>query len=138
MKSLAPLSLAWVLAVTPVLAHHSFQAEFDINKPITLKGVVVKIEWMNPHTWFYIDVTDEKGNVEHWQCETGAPIELVRRGWRKTDLKVGDQVTVQAFRAKDGTNTVNTRMVTLPDGKKVFSGSADDGGPSTQPAPTTK
>ena len=116
----------------PLLAHHSFAAEFDINKAVTLKGVVTKIEWMNPHTWFYVDVTDGSGNVEHWQCETGAPIELVRRGWKKTDLKVGDHVTIQGYRAKDGTNTANARLVTLPDGKKVFSGSADDGGPGTQ------
>jgi hypothetical protein len=91
---------------------------------------VTKIEWMNPHAWFYVDVKTDSG-VEQWQFETGAPIELTRRGWRKNDLKVGDEVTVQGLRAKDGTNTASARMVTLPSGKKVFSGSAGD----DQPAP---
>lgn len=137
MKNVAFLVATLLLAAAvPVLAHHSFQAEFDTSKPVTLKGVVTKVEWMNPHAWFYIDVTDENGKVEHWQCETGAPIELLRRGWRKNDLKIGDQVTVEAFRAKDATNTVSARVVTFPDGKKVFSGSATDNGPNQQ-QPTT-
>jgi len=137
MKTVASLVVALLLiAAVPVLAHHSFQAEFDTSKPVTLKGVVTKVEWMNPHAWFYIDVTDENGKVEHWQCETGAPIELLRRGWRKNDLKIGDQVNVEAFRAKDSTNTISARVVTLPDGRKVFSGSASDNGPK-QDQPTT-
>ncbi|MBV9770845.1 MAG: hypothetical protein JOZ32_14825 [Bryobacterales bacterium] len=139
MKTMALSILALLgVAAVPVFAHHAFAAEFDASKPVTLKGVVTKIEWMNPHTWFYIDTKTDTGAVEHWQCETGAPIELVRRGWKKSDLKVGDDVTVQGFRAKDGTNTANARLVTLPDGKKVFSGSADDGGPGTQSAPATQ
>jgi hypothetical protein len=121
-------------AAIPALAHHAFSAEFDTKQPITLKGVVTKIEWMNPHAWFYIDVKTDAGAVEHWQLETGAPIELARHGWRKNDLKVGDEVTVQGFRAKDGTNTGNARVVNLPDGKKVFSGSAEDSGPTAPPA----
>jgi hypothetical protein len=119
-----------LLAVAvPAFAHHSVSAEFNMNQAVKLTGVVTKIEWMNPHAWFYVDVKDEKGGVEHWQLETGAPIELVRRGWKKTDLKVGDEVTVNGFRAKDGTNTANAREVLLPGGKKVFSGSAEDGAP---------
>lgn len=139
MKTIASLvAVLFLAAAVPMIAHHSFAAEFDTSKPVTLKGVVTKVEWMNPHAWFYIDVTDDNGKVEHWQCETGAPIELLRRGWRKNNLKVGDQVTVEAFRAKDATNTVSARVVTLPDGRKVFSGSATDDGPKQeQPAPTT-
>ena len=140
MKTLALLIAGLLLiAAIPVLAHHAFQAEFDTNKPVTLKGVVTKVEWMNPHAWFYIDVTDENGKVEHWQCETGAPIELLRRGWRKNDLKVGDEVTVEGLRAKDGTNTASARLVTLPGGKKVFSGAAGDDptAPPPPPAPAT-
>jgi len=133
MKKQVLLAAAFLAASSlPALAHHSFAAEFDAKQPITLKGVVTKIEWMNPHAWFYIDVKSDNGTVEHWQCETGAPIELVRRGWKKSDMKVGDEVEVHGFRAKDGTNTANARLVNLPGGKKVFSGSADDGGPSTQ------
>lgn len=131
------------MAAVPVFAHHAFSAEFDIKKPITVKGTVTKIEWMNPHAWIYVDVKTDSGATEAWQFETGAPIELLRRGWRKNDLKVGDEVTIQGVRAKDGTNTGSARLVTLPGGKKVFSGSARDDdqtspspGPSQNPAPS--
>ena len=130
MKKLV-LSIAGALlaASLPVLAHHSFSAEYDSNARVTLKGVVTKLEWQNPHSWFYMDVKDDKGNITHWQCETGAPNELVRKGWRKDSLKEGQEVTVNGFRAKDGTNTANAREVILPNGLQVFSGSSDGGGP---------
>lgn len=113
----------------PALAHHSFSAEFDVKQPITLKGVVTKVEWTNPHVWIYIDVPNESGTVEHWQCENGAPNALSRMGWTRNSLKAGDQVTIEGFRAKNDERTANARQVILPDGRKVFSGSAEDGGP---------
>jgi hypothetical protein len=135
MKKLVLSAFAFLGTVAiPAFAHHAFSAEFDSSKPIEIKGVVTKIEWMNPHAWFYLDVKTDSG-VEHWQFETGAPIELTRRGWRKNDLKVGDEVTVHGFRAKDGTNTGNARLVNLPGGKKVFSGSAEDGAPAAPATP---
>jgi hypothetical protein len=138
MKTLVVSMFALLGAVAvPAFAHHAFAAEFDVKKPVTVKGVVTKIDWMNPHAWIYVDMKTDAG-VEQWQFETGAPVELVRRGWRKNDLKVGDEVTVVGLRAKDGTNTASARMVTLPSGKKVFSGAAgdDDPAPPAQPPAT--
>jgi hypothetical protein len=129
MKKLALSVAGALLAAGPVLAHHSFSAEYDCSARIALHGVVTKMDWMNPHSWFYIDVKDDKGNITHWQCETGVPNELVRKGWRKDSLKEGQEVTVNGFRAKDGTNTTNASEVILPNGLQVFSGSSDDGGP---------
>jgi hypothetical protein len=122
-------------AALPLVAHHSFAAEFDATKAVTLQGVVTKLDWTNPHIWVYLDTKDESGTVAHWQCEGGPPNTLTRNGWSKDSLKIGDQVTVDGFRAKDGTNTCNARSVKLPDGKRVFAGSAEDGGPSKR-APT--
>ena len=120
---------ALLLAGVPAFAHHSFAAEFDVKQPVTLKGTVTKVEWTNPHVWIYLDVADEQGNVQHWQCENGAPNALARMGWTRNSLKAGDQVTVVGFRAKNDDKTANARQVILPDGRKVFSGSAEDGGP---------
>ncbi|HTR35437.1 MAG TPA: DUF6152 family protein [Bryobacteraceae bacterium] len=121
-----------LLSAVPVLAHHSFAAEFDVKQPITLKGTVTKVEWTNPHVWIYLDVTAADGTVQHWQCENGAPNALVRMGWTRHSLNVGDQVTIQGFRAKNDDRTANARVLTLADGRKVFSGSPGDGGPKSK------
>jgi len=118
------------LGALPVLAHHSFAAEYDSSKPITLKGAVTKMEWQNPHARFYVDVTDESGKVTNWEFELGSPNGLMRRGWTRNSLKPGDPVTIEGYLAKDGSKLANARNVTLSDGRKIFAGAADDGGPS--------
>ena len=112
-------------AVAPLAAHHAFAAVFDIEKKVSLKGVVTKVEWQNPHIWFYFDVKD--GNaVTHWQCEGGGPNSLVRQGWTKDSLKQGDAISVEGYRAKDGSNTCNTASVNTADGKRLFNGQNTD------------
>ncbi len=118
-----------VTASLPLAAHHSFAAEFDSTKAVTLEGVVTKLDWTNPHIWIYLDTKDESGAVAHWQCEGGPPNTLTRNGWSTDSLKTGDQATIEGFRSKDGSNTCNARSVKLPNGKSVFAGSADDGAP---------
>ena len=129
-KKLALIAAGWAAAAIPALAHHSFAAEYDNNKPLTLSGTVTKVEWMNPHARFYVDVRDESGKVTNWEFELGSPNGLMRRGWTRGSLKTGDKVTVNGYSAKDGSSLANARTVTLADGRKVFAGSADDGGPS--------
>jgi Family of unknown function (DUF6152) len=119
----AALALAaMVLAGHRVAAHHSFAAEYDRDKPVTLKGSVTKIEWMNPHVYFYIDVADATGTVAHWSIEGGAPTSLYRAGWRKDMLKVGDVVTVHGYLARDGSKLANMRTAVMADGREIFGG----------------
>jgi hypothetical protein len=116
-------------AALPVAAHHSFAAEFDGSKAIRVKGTLSKIEWTNPHSYFYVDAKDEKGNVVSWACEAGSPGALGRRGFKKGDIKIGDTIVVDGYQAKDGSNLMDARRVQLPDGRIVSGGSAGDGGP---------
>ena len=117
------------LLAGPALAHHAFAGQYDKDAPIQLTGIVTKIEWMNPHARFYIDIKDESGNVTNWNIELGPPLVLRRAGWKQDSLKAGDQVTVAGYRAKDGSKMANGTKVTLPDGRQVFAGSTADGGP---------
>ncbi len=107
-------------------AHHSFAAEFDANSPIDLTGTVTKVAWANPHTFFYIDVTNAKGEVEAWALEMGSPNGLMRRGWTRDSMKIGDVVTVTGSRAKDGSFKGNARSVTLSTGRRLFAGSSQE------------
>jgi len=126
------LLLGLVGTAAPLSAHHSFAAEFDGTKEINLSGVVTKVDWVNPHAWVYVDVKGDDGSVVNWALESGAPNALYRAGWRKDDLKVGDNVTFSAFLAKDGSHTAAAKQVTLPDGRKVFAGSAASGADQKQ------
>jgi Family of unknown function (DUF6152) len=116
------------LAVTPLAAHHSFSAEYDSKKSVTLKGTVTKVEWMNPHVYFYIDVMDDSGNINNWSLEMGPPNGLERSGWTRNTMKVGDEVTVEGTLAKDGAKQANARSVTMTaTGKKLGAASSERG-----------
>ena len=118
-----------ILAAVPVLAHHSFSAEFDATKPVTMTGSVTKVEWTNPHSWFYIDVKDpQTGKVENWGFETGNPVALVRQGWTRDTMKIGMVVTIEGTRAKDGTTRGNARNI-LVNGKKLGAASSEGTNP---------
>jgi len=124
-RVVAGLALTFVVAAAiPVFAHHSFSAQYDRSKPITLVGPVTKVDWINPHARFFIDAKDASGKVANWEVELAAPAMLMRRGWTKNSLKVGAVVTVNASLAKDGSKLANASTVTLSTGEKVFAGSS--------------
>ena len=132
MKAAFAFLVAGLALLAPVgaVAHHSFAAEYDAKKPVTLKGTVTKVEWTNPHARFYIDVKDESGTVMNWNLELASPNVLGRNGWTRHSLNVGDVVTVEGAQAKDGSQMANARSVVLADGKKIFAGSAYDAVPN--------
>jgi len=112
-----------------LVAHHSFAAEFDAKQPVLFKGTVTKMEWINPHVWIHMNVTQPNGKTEAWMVEGGAPTVLFRRGFSKTSLQAGTQIVVDGYRAKDGTNKMNAREITFADGRKLFAGSEGTGAP---------
>jgi hypothetical protein len=120
--------VAMILSATPAFPHHSFAADFDAAKPMTLKGTITKVDFVNPHSWLYINVTED-GKVVNWAIEMGSPNGLIRRGVNKNSVPVGTEVTVQGYRAKDGTPTANATTIRLPDGKQLFAGSSAPGAP---------
>lgn len=135
-RSSAILLAAGLLAGSaPLLAHHSFAAEYDPKKAVELKGTLTSIEWVNPHAWIHMDVTDADGKVTKWDCELGSPNILMRNGWRKDSLKPGDAIVVNGSAAKDGSNMANARTVKTADGARVFN-AGSSGATGTQGAPT--
>jgi hypothetical protein len=119
-----------IAAVGPLSAHHSFAAEYDGTKPITINGTVTKVEWTNPHARIYIDAKDDKGTVINWNIELGGPLQLNRLGWKRDSVKPGDVVKVEGYLAKDGSKMANARNILFSDGRKVFAGSSGDGAPT--------
>jgi hypothetical protein len=123
------VALLALLAVAPVMAHHSFATEYDNTKPVSVTGVVKKVEWQNPHIWFYVDVKDASGKVSTWGFSGGPPAFLMRQGIKRDVMKPGDVVKVEGFRARDGSNNASGGKVTFPDGRSVFTASAEDARP---------
>ena len=118
----AGLTLLWAV---PAVAHHSFAAEFDASQPITLKGKLTKMEWLNPHGWLHVDVAQPDGKVVNWAIESGAPNALLRRGLRQTDFPIGSEVIVEGYKAKNGSPTANGTTVKFADGRNFFLGASD-------------
>ena len=133
-RILCAAAAALLLTTIRISAHHAFAAEYDENQRVTISGMVTKFDWTNPHAWLYVDGKDESDNVASWSFEMGSPNGLLHRGWRRMELKKGDQVTVEGYRAKDGRNVANVRTVTMPDGRKLFGGfQTTPGAPTKRP-----
>jgi len=129
-RNLVGLAILGIVMASSVAAHHSFASEFDLSSPITVSGMVTKFEWTNPHSWIYVHGKDDKGREADWSFEGTAPSLLLRRGISKSTIKVGDSITIEGFRAKDGTDIASSTYVTLPDGRKIRTGVV--GGPSDE------
>ncbi len=122
----AVFALATFVASTSALAHHSFAAEYDSEKPLKFTGTVTAMKWSNPHGWIYVDVKDGAGNVVNWALETSASNGLIRRGWRKEDLPAGTILVIEGWQARNGSSTGNISSVTFPDGRKLFAGTSNN------------
>ena len=128
----AAIGAAWLIATMPGHAHHAFSTEFDANKPITLKGTITRVEWINPHAWIHLDVPGEDGKVVQWMIEAGSPNTLVRRGLTRDSIPAGTEVVVFGYRHRNGSNAANGRDVTLPDGRRLFITSPGTGAPTAE------
>ncbi len=133
---LAAMVVAVALAAVPVVAHHAFSAEFDADRPLHLEGIVVKMEWINPHAWLHLEVTNDDGSKTVWMVEGGTPNTLLRRGFSRNSLEPGIEVIVDGYQSKDGSNKGNGRDLTYRDGRKLFMGSSGTGAPSDGRDPT--
>jgi hypothetical protein len=129
-QAIAVVGVCLLVASVPVLAHHAFSAEFDASKPVKFHGTVTRIEWINPHTWFHVDVKEPTGAVEEWLIEAGTPNTLFRRGVTKDSIKPGTEIVIDGYQSKDGSHRANGRDLTLPNGQTLFVGSSGTGAPT--------
>jgi hypothetical protein len=129
MLAILTTGLVAIAGPQPATAHHAFAAEFDATKPVRLRGTITRMEWINPHSWLHLDVTQDDGTVESWMIEAGPPGVLVRRGWSKDSIEIGTEVVVEGYQARDGSQRANGRDVTFPDGSRLFAGSSGPGAP---------